>query len=141
MLKELYIKNMAVVDDLRISFNTGFQVLTGETGAGKTILVEAIGLILGHKASHTMIRDGAAEAIVEASFDIKSNDEVLKLIKSEGVENSDHPTELVIKRQVTLSGQNKVFVNYQRIPLSLLQQLSVFLVDFTGQHEQAKLLE
>ena len=70
MLKELYIKNIAVIDDLRLDFSDGFHIFTGETGAGKSILVESIGLVLGEKAKAPLIRDGSDEAIVEAVFDV-----------------------------------------------------------------------
>jgi len=139
MLKELYIKNMAVIDEIRVSFDSGFQVLTGETGAGKTILVEAIGLILGNKASNTLIRDGEDEAVVEASFAIAKEDSVKALLEENALINAEDQDELIIKRHLS-PGKNRIFVNHQRASLSFLQQISELLIDFTGQHEQIELL-
>lgn len=140
MLRELYIKNMAVIDELRLHFGPGFQVLTGETGAGKSILVEAIGLILGDKAQQTLIRDGAKESIVEAVFDCPQSLKAQKLIQQNDLLGDD-PEELIVKRHITKTGKNKIFINHRRAPLSLLNDLAVHLIDFTGQHEQIRLLQ
>lgn len=141
VLKELYIKNMAVIDELRLEFDTGFQVLTGETGAGKSILVEAIGLILGQKAEKSLIRDGCEEAIVEASFDVSEDLEVRQKLESDSLQNPDDDHELLVRRHITSGGKNKIIVNGQRATLAQLQKLSAHLIDFTGQHEQISLLE
>lgn len=141
MLKELYIHNVATIEELRLEFGQGFQVLTGETGAGKSILVESIALILGAKASSELIRDGADQAVVEASFDIKQALEVQEVAKSLGLENTEDPHELLIKRLVSPAGKNKVYVNHQRATLKALQELSLGLIDFTGQHSQMSLLD
>lgn len=141
MLKELYIKNIAVIDEQRLSFDSGFQVLTGETGAGKSILVESLGLILGNKAQLELIRDGADEAVVEACYDISSFPLVQNLLKQESLENTDNKNELIIKRLVRTDGQNKILINHQRASLQLLQNISRTLFDFTGQNDQSILLD
>ncbi|OVE82259.1 hypothetical protein BVY03_01350, partial [bacterium K02(2017)] len=138
MLKELYIKNMAVIDELRLNFENGFQVLTGETGAGKTILVEAIGLILGGKVAKSLIRDGTDEAMVEASFDLQTSPNIKAWLKKEAFENDENKNELIIKRVLSTTNSNKIYLNHLRAKLSLLQKLAPLLVDFTGQHEQIK---
>jgi len=132
---------MAVIDEIRLQFVGGFQVLTGETGAGKTILVEAIGLILGNKATSSLIRDGEEEAIVEACFDISATNRVKEILEEEAFINSEDNNELIIKRHLTVSGKNRIFINHQRAGLHFLQKISNLLIDFTGQHEQIQLLD
>lgn len=141
MLKELYIKNIAVIDEQRLSFNSGFQVLTGETGAGKSILVESLGLILGNKAQPELIRDGSDEAVVEACYDISAFPLIQSLLKRESLENTENKNELIIKRLVRKDGQNKILINHQRASLQWLQNISRTLFDFTGQNDQSILLD
>lgn len=141
MLKELYIKNIAVIDELRLAFDKGFHIFTGETGAGKSILVESIGLVLGEKAKAPLIRDGSSEATVEAVFDIQDFSEVQKLLEEEGLKNPDDKDELIVKRQISADGKNKVFINHQRSTLSLLQNIAALVIDYTGQHQQIELLD
>ena len=140
MLKELYIKNIAVVDELRLGFDQGFHIFTGETGAGKSILGEAISLVLGEKPKSNLLRDGSDEAIVEASFAIAKNPEVQTFLKQYSLENTEDPEELILKRQLSSEGKNKVFVNHQRSTLKILQEVAALLIDLTGQHEQMELL-
>src|SRR3989338_6846098 len=135
MLKELYIKNIAVVDELRLGFDQGFHIFTGETGAGKSILVEAISLVLGEKPKSNLLRDGSDEAIVEASFALAKNPEVQTFLKQYSLENTEDPEELILKRQLSSEGKNKVFVNHQRSTLKILQEVAALLIDLTGQHE------
>lgn len=141
MLKELYIKNVAVIDELRLNFDKGFHIFTGETGAGKSILVESIGLVLGEKAKGPLIRDGAPEATVEAIFDVSDFAAVKTLVIEEGLGNADDPDELIIRRQIHTSGKNQVFINHQRSSMALLKNISALLIDYTGQHEQIELLD
>lgn len=141
MLKELYIKNIAVIDEQRLSFDSGFQVLTGETGAGKSILVESLGLILGNKAQVELIRDGASEAVVEACYDVSAFPLVRDLLKEEFLENDENGHELIIRRLMRTDGQNKILINHQRASLQLLQNISRMLFDFAGQRDQNILLD
>lgn len=141
MLRELYIKNMAIIDELRLNFGRGFHIFTGETGAGKSILVEAIGLVLGEKARSGLIRDGASESVVEACFDVSEASEVQDLLAGHGLSHPDNPSELVLKRQISNGGNNRVYINHQRASLALLTELSRELIDFSGQHEQFDLLD
>lgn len=141
MLKELYIKNIAVIDELRLAFDKGFHIFTGETGAGKSILVESIGLVLGEKAKAPLIRDGFSEATVEAVFDIQDFSSVRELLAEEGLQNQDDKDELVVKRQISADGKNKVFINHQRSTLGLLQNIAALVIDYTGQHQQIELLD
>lgn len=141
MLKELYIKNIAVIDDLRLNFADGFHIFTGETGAGKSILVESIGLVLGEKAKAPLIRDGAGEAVVEAVFDVQNFPEVRETLAREFLLQTEDPDELVVKRSISTDGKNKIFINHQRATLALLQEISGLLIDYTGQHQQIELLD
>lgn len=141
MLKELYIKNMAVIGELRLAFDSGFHIFTGETGAGKSILVEAIGLILGQKVKTNLIRQGEDLALVEAIFDLSTSKDLQKLLRDMDLQNVDSQNELIIKRQIQEDGNNKVFINHQRATLQQLQTLSAELIDFTGQHDQLQLLK
>jgi DNA repair protein RecN (Recombination protein N) len=140
MLKDLYIKNLAVVDELKLAFDSGFHVLTGETGAGKSILMEAVSLILGQKTATDLVRDGCDEAIVEASFDITDFPEAHDLLKVHDLLNADDGNELVIRRVVSREGKGKITINYQRASLLVLQTLSASLIDFTGQFASVSLL-
>lgn len=141
MLKELYIKNIAVIDEVRLNFGQGFHIFTGETGAGKSILVEAIGLVLGEKAKPTLIRDGADEAVVEASFGVADAPEVKNILAENSLSNTDDADELILKRQLLANGNNRIFINHQRATVTLLRELSRQLIDFSGQHEQFELLD
>ena len=141
MLKELYIKNMAVIGEVRLQFAAGFHIFTGETGAGKSILVEAIGLILGGKVKNHLIRAGEDLAIVEATFDVGREPFIQKFLQDEALAHSENPGELIIKRQIQSDGHNKVFINHQRASLNQLQRLSAELIDFTGQYDQLQLLK
>lgn len=140
MLKELFIKNMAVIDEVRIPFDKGFHIFTGETGAGKSILVESIGLMLGEKAKSQWIRKGQDQAFVEAVFDIGEHHLVKNFLSQKDFLNPDDEDELLIKRVLQTDGKNKIFVNHQRATLSLLQEMADLLIDFTGQHDQLQLL-
>lgn len=141
MLKEIYIRNIAVIDELRLTFGTGFHVLTGETGAGKSILVESIGLILGEKARAPLLRDGSQTATVEAVFDLVDFPEVKAQLEKEGFLNSEDVDEFVIRRQIQADGKNKVYLNHQRSSLNFLQRVTRPLIDYTGQHQQIELLD
>jgi DNA repair protein RecN (Recombination protein N) len=141
MLKELTLRNIATIDELRLECGPGFQVLTGETGAGKSILVEAIGLIMGDRADSTLVRDGTPEALVEAVFDVSQLSEVQGLVDELGLSHPDGGEELIIKRLLGADGRGRVFVNGQRATVAAITKLSRGLIDFTGQHQQIDLLD
>ena len=141
MLKELTLRNIATIDELRLICGSGFQVLTGETGAGKSILVEAIGLIMGDRADSTLVRDGTPEALVEAVFDVSQLPASQELVAELGLSNPDGGEELIIKRLLGADGRGRVFVNGQRATVAALTKLSRGLIDFTGQHQQIDLLD
>lgn len=138
MLTELNIKNFAIIDSLNIVFEKGFNVLTGETGAGKSIIVDAVDLVLGGRASSEMIRSGCEEAVVEAAFDIS---DVKGLDKKLGEMGIDVDETLLVKRVLSESGKNKVFINGSMATIAMLTELGDALVDIHGQHEHQTLFK
>jgi DNA repair protein RecN (Recombination protein N) len=139
LLSNLTIHNYAIIRDLEISFHDGFNVLSGETGAGKSILVGAVNLLLGARASNEMIRTGASEASVEAIMRLKPDGGLCERYFSEwGI---DFGAELVIRRSIARSGRNRVFLNDQVASVQQLQQLSPYLISVSGQHEHQLLLD
>jgi DNA repair protein RecN (Recombination protein N) len=139
MLEQLSIKNYALIEDLHINFDEGFNVLTGETGAGKSIIVGALGLILGERASTNIIRKGAESCIIRASFDIAKNKPLLLLLKQQGISLDD--TTLLLCREISAAGKNRCLVNDQVITLGMLDSIGNCLVDLHGQHEHQSLLQ
>ena len=138
MLTDLTIKNVAIIDTLHISFRAGLTVLTGETGAGKSIIIDAVGLIMGSRASSDLIRSGEEEAVVEALFDIST----LPAIKLQLVEAGfDVADELLIKRSLSRSGKNRIFINGGMATLALLVDIAPRLINIYGQHDSQTLLK
>ena len=139
MLTELRIANFAVIDRLTVQFSTGFHVLTGETGAGKSILVDAIALLVGGRATTDVIRAEAEEAEVEAAFTLPEHEALLARFRDSGVlEPQD--TDLIIRRVISRTGRNRVYLNGRLTPLHVLEALAGTLIDLHGQHDQQSLL-
>ncbi len=136
MITDLIIKNFAIIENLHVSFGHGFNVLTGETGAGKSIILDAVNLLLGGRARGEVIRTGTEEATVEAVFDLQDEQLVCQLLGAAGLEASD---ELLVRRVVARSGKNRVFVNGSLVPLGQLRELTSRLVNIYGQHEHQHL--
>ena len=137
MLKRLFVQNVALIEKLCIEFNSGFNVLTGETGAGKSILIDAVNLALGERASKELIMSGADRAIVEASFDIAGQDEITAILRENELEIDG---ELTLSRELSASGKNVCRVNGTLVTLSYLKSLTDRLVDVHGQHEHQSLI-
>ena len=138
MLKELRIKNYAIIDELSIDFKAGLNILTGETGAGKSIIIESLGLILGERASDESIRSGEDSASVEAVYDISRVKNIKEKLSESGIETENN--ELIIRRQISRSGKNRSYINNSAVNLSLLKDIGDMLVDIHGQHEHQTLL-
>jgi DNA repair protein RecN (Recombination protein N) len=138
MLTDLYIKNFAIIDNLHVSFSRGLNCLTGETGAGKSIIIDAVNLVLGGRASAELIRTGEEEAVVEALFDLTGLDGVLSMLAESGV---DCDGELLVKRTVSRSGRNRVFVGGSLSTIAALSDLCRRLINIYGQHESQTLLK
>ncbi|HTX17605.1 MAG TPA: DNA repair protein RecN [Bacteroidota bacterium] len=137
MLRSLYIKQYALIEEINVEFERGLNILTGETGAGKSILIDALGLLLGDRASAEVVRKGAEKAVVEGTFAINGSAEVINLLKGNGIEATD---ELIVRREISTKGQHRCFINDSPVPLTLLKSIGDILVDLHGQHDHQALL-
>jgi DNA repair protein RecN (Recombination protein N) len=140
MLRELRICNFALIDELGVQFGPGFNVLTGETGAGKSILIDALAFLLGARAQNEQLRSGANEAVVEGSFDPPVFPEFRALMEEAGL-SQESDQFLILKRHLLRDGRNKAYVNGSFVPLSTLRALGDHLADIQGQHQGQSLLE
>jgi DNA repair protein RecN (Recombination protein N) len=136
MLLQLNIKNFALIQDLSVEFKEGFNILSGETGAGKSILIDTIDYVLGGKFSKDLIRYGECKTVVEAIFSIE-NEEILDVLKELDIEDEDI---LIISRETTLSGKSIIKVNGKSVVLSYLKKIREKLLDIHGQHQNQNLL-
>lgn len=139
MLTELRISNFALIDRLSLEFSTGFHVLTGETGAGKSILVDAIAFLIGGRASTDQIRSDAEEAALEASFTLPASHPLLHALREQELLGAAE-TDVIVRRILSRSGRHRIYLNGNLIPLHTLQRLAGTLVDIHGQHDQQSLL-
>lgn len=141
MLSELFIRNFAIIDELRLRLNPGFNVLTGETGAGKSIILDAVTLVLGERADTTVIRAGTDEAYVEATFrlDETLQAELRPILEAEGLDEEGAEF-VVLAREMRANGRNICRVNGRTVSLSLLRQVADPLIDIHGQGEHLSLL-
>ncbi|MGB5304482.1 MAG: DNA repair protein RecN [Gemmatimonadota bacterium] len=138
MLKELHVRNYAVIDDLRIELEPGLNVLTGETGAGKSLIVGALSLLLGERASSDLVRAGEDRALVEGVFDCSGAPELVRLCAEQGIEvDGDW---LILRREVLREGRNRAWVNGSAATTGLVRDIGQRLVDLHGQHEHQALL-
>src|SRR5690349_11505574 len=139
MLAELRIVNFALIEQLHLQFQPGFTVLTGETGAGKSLLIDAIALLVGGRAAVDHIRSGEEEAHLEASFDLSGAPELVEHLRANDLLGPQN-RELVVKRILSRSGRHRVYVNGSLSSLRALEDLGGTLIDVHGQHEQQSLL-
>lgn len=137
MLKSLNIRNYALIESVEIEFESGLNILTGETGAGKSIIIDALSLILGDRASFEVVRKGSEKAIVEGIFGMAENEKVKMLLKQNEIELQE---DLILRREVSIKGQSRCFVNDSPVPLTVLKEIGDHLVDLHGQHEHQFLL-
>jgi DNA repair protein RecN (Recombination protein N) len=138
MLEELHVKNFAIIDDLSIKFGNGMNIFTGETGAGKSIIVDAIELIVGGKSEPEMIRSGFEESEIEASFNTAGLQALISKLKELELYSGD---ELIIRRVIAKSGKSRAYINGKLCPLSLLKEVGSILIDIHGQHQHQSLLK
>src|ERR1051326_1935163 len=140
MLTTLRIKNLALVADLTLELQPGYNVITGETGAGKSILIGALGLVLGERADRTLIRSGSDQCSVEAVFDVrKLKAPIQAFLDENGLEPcEDH--QLILKRNFAAAGSNRQFINGSPASLNALATVGEWLVDIHGPHEHQSLL-
>lgn len=137
MLKEVQIQNLALIEDLSLQFKQGFCALTGETGAGKSILLDGLGLILGQRADTGLVRHGEKRAEVSALFEIHTQPKVLEWLTEQAL---DDENQCLVRRIVYADGGSKAFINGRPVPASSLKTLGDFLIDIHGQHEHQSLI-
>ena len=137
VLKRLYIRDFALIEELDVEFGSGLNIVTGETGAGKSILVGALKLILGDRASTDAVRTGADKAVIEGLFEIDPDDELEALL---GQNQIDVRSDMILRREVT-SSQSRAFINDSPATVSLLREVAADMVDLHGQHEHQSLLK
>lgn len=137
MLQSLHVHNFALLEDAHADFTAGFNVFTGETGAGKSILIDAFGMVLGGRSSVDYVRSGTDGLWVQAVFDISSQPEIKALLNEHGIDEDD---DLFLKRQISAAGKSRAFINGVQVPLAVLKNVGARLVDIHGQHENQDLL-
>lgn len=138
MLRNLSIRNVVLIESLDLEFGPGLCVLTGETGAGKSILLDALGLALGVRADSSLVRRGAKQAVVSAAFDLAPNDPVHAMLEDQAIEAED---ELVIRRVVGADGRSRAFANGQPVGVAWLREVGGRLIEIEGQFEHGGLLD
>jgi len=137
MLESLNIKNLVVIEDLDIDFKSGMTVITGETGAGKSIIIQALGMVAGGRSDASLVRNGANKAEISASFVIEEKSKVQSYLESQDLEND---VECIIRRVILSDGKSRSYVNGRKVPLSVLSEVGSYLIDMHGQNEHQLLL-
>ncbi len=138
MLCELHIKNLAIIEDLSLVFNNGFSILTGETGAGKSIILQSLGLLAGAKGSMNVVRSGTPQAVIEAVFELPSNSPVADILAAGGF---DYEEELIIKRIISATGRSRFYINNSLANGKSAQKISSHLISIASQHDHQQLLQ
>jgi len=142
MLKELHVKNFAIIDDVKISFGKGLNILSGETGAGKTLIIEAINLLIGDRADSSLIRDGKDKLLVQGFFDFSRNPNAREYLTENNIlDTGDFDNDIVISRELNRTGKNKAFINGLFTQVSILKGLGNCFLDIHGQHDHQYLLD
>ncbi|HWY58972.1 MAG TPA: DNA repair protein RecN [Terriglobales bacterium] len=137
MLAELRLENYAVIDNLAVEFAAGLNLLTGETGAGKSILIDALALLLGDKASADIIRSGADRALISAVFEIDERTEKIttRILEANGIDPNDEDGSIILRREIAAGGKGRVFINNQPATVSVLRHLAPYLATIHAQNE------
>ena len=139
MLRHLYIRNLVLIDELSLHFGGGFNVITGETGTGKTVLMESLHLVAGGRATSSVIRNDQQDGEVIAEFDIPEDHAIKELLAGQSLQTEDNS--LIIRRHLSRDGRGRVYINDRPVTVSLLKELGAYLVDISGQHEHQRLLQ
>lgn len=141
MLSQLHIKNFAIVDHLEIDLSNGMSVITGETGAGKSIAIDALSLCLGQRVETSMIRQGQARADVTATFTLNENPLALQWLTQQDLVDEENTNECIIRRTITQEGRSKAFINSYPVSATQLKELGQLLIHISGQHTSQQLLK
>ncbi len=143
MLSSIKIQNFALIKDVTVEFGNGLNIITGETGAGKSIIIGAIDIAVGERGYTENIRTGEDKAVVEAVFVFESNDALVPMLNSilfdAGLDEIDG--QLIIKREINRKSKGRIFINSGQATLSVLQTLGSYLIDIHGQHEHQSILK
>ena len=137
MLDQLFVKNLVVIQELNIEFKNGMTVVTGETGAGKSIIIQALSLVVGGRSDASLVRDGASKSEIVATFSIDIEDRLQSLLENLDLENG---TECILRRVISADGKSRSYVNGSNVPLSTLRDIGGYLIDMHGQNEHQLLL-
>ena len=138
MLKHLFIRNFAIIDELELEFNSGMTALTGETGAGKSILLGALNLVLGDRADNDSIKQGAEFAEIVAEFDINQLDDVSTWLVAQELNTDD---ECILRRRISKDGRSRAYINSTPVNLQIIRELAEMLIDIHGQHEHQSIMK
>lgn len=138
MISSLFIKNFALIDQIEIRFQKGLNIITGESGAGKSILVNAISQLCGERSNLDFIKAGAKKAIIEAEIDLSDRQDLLLLLQNHSIDIED--VKLIIRKEISQSGSSRIFINDTPVQLFVLNDISAFLIDLHGQHQHQILL-
>lgn len=140
MLSLLKIKNIALIDEIELEFSAGLNLLTGETGSGKSIIVDSLGALTGERVSSDLIKEGTSAAQIEGLFSLAANADLHEIFYESGIDLSEGAeTDVIVRRELAASGRNRIFVNNQSVTQNFLKKIGAFLVDIHGQGEQATL--
>ena len=139
MLITLHIKNFALIDSLELGFSQGLNIITGETGAGKSIIVDALMVLLGEKTSSDLIREGENKAVIEGLFKLQKGHPILKIVEEHDIDIDKN--ELLLRRELLSKGTSRCFINDTPVQVNLIKKIGNSLVDFHGQHDHQILLK
>ncbi|MDE6526401.1 MAG: AAA family ATPase, partial [Muribaculaceae bacterium] len=133
MIKSLHISNYALISGIDIDFAPGFNIITGETGAGKSIMLGALSLLLGERADARVVRDNSRKSVIEAIFDISDADGIEDLLEEYHLDSQSK--ECILRREIAPGGRSRAFINDTPVNLTVLRELAVHLVDIHSQHQ------
>ncbi len=139
MLREFYVENFGLIENIQVDLSQGLNVLTGETGAGKSLIIDAVGLLIGGRGSQDFIRTGAEKLFVQGVFSGELSQELILLLSEAGMDLEDDT--LILNRELFRTGKNVCRINYRTVPLSLFKEVGKRLINIHGQHEHINLLE
>ncbi|MDC1068644.1 AAA family ATPase, partial [Candidatus Kapabacteria bacterium] len=139
MIKSLHIKNFVIIEEYSLDFSNGLNIITGETGSGKSLVFKALNIILGDRASSELVRKGEKKSIIEARFSVVNvNDILINLVDPDFFDITD---EIIIRREFTSSGQSRSFLNDSQVSVSELKKIKSQLLDYHGQHSTSRILD